>query len=182
MKKTKCFGLSGFRAEVRNKESLVTRLYSVSSWWWSVALGRKLQCGGLCSHCMKVWSVVVQRELNSLPECLLVCDLVVMEWRAVITGDHEGWFRYFSSYKVLLMWPLVSISLSSTRSQKMKHFFSKFNFISGRGQASLHIFAVLSPIWNIFFHLFSSPQPGKVPLTHPILGLQNPCKFRVPFR
>ncbi len=40
-----------------------------------------------CGHCMKVWSVVVQRELNSLLECLLIFNLVVMEWMAVITGD-----------------------------------------------------------------------------------------------
>jgi hypothetical protein len=25
-------------------------------------------------HCVKVWSVVVQRELSSLPLCLLVCN------------------------------------------------------------------------------------------------------------
>jgi hypothetical protein len=34
---------------------------------------------------MKVWSVVVQRELN----------LVVMEWTAAITGDHVGLFWDF---------------------------------------------------------------------------------------
>ncbi len=47
-------------------------------------------------HCMKVWSVVVQRELNSLPECLLICNLVVMEWMAAITGDCVGLFWDFS--------------------------------------------------------------------------------------
>jgi hypothetical protein len=26
------------------------------------------------AHCMKVWSVVVQKELKGLPECLLVCN------------------------------------------------------------------------------------------------------------
>ncbi len=36
---------------------------------------------------MKVWSVVVERELNSPPECLLICNLVVIEWTAEITGD-----------------------------------------------------------------------------------------------
>ncbi len=41
---------------------------------------------------MNVWSMVVQRELNSLPECLLVCNLVVMEWTAAITGDCMGYF------------------------------------------------------------------------------------------
>jgi hypothetical protein len=45
-----------------------------------------------CSQCMKFWSVVVQMELNSLPECLLVCNLVVMEWMAAITGDRVGLF------------------------------------------------------------------------------------------
>jgi hypothetical protein len=35
------------------------------------------------------------RELNSLPECLLVCNLVVMEWTAAITGDRMGLFRDF---------------------------------------------------------------------------------------
>jgi hypothetical protein len=40
--------------------------------------------------------VVVQRELSSLPECLLVCNLVVMEWTAIITGDQVGLFRDFS--------------------------------------------------------------------------------------
>ncbi len=41
---------------------------------------------------MKVWSAVVQKELNSLPECLLICNLVVMEWTAAITGDYVGYF------------------------------------------------------------------------------------------
>ncbi len=41
---------------------------------------------------MKVWSMVVQKELNSLPECLLICNLMVMEWTAAITGDYVGYF------------------------------------------------------------------------------------------
>jgi hypothetical protein len=45
---------------------------------------------------MKVWRVVVQSELNSLPECLLVCNLVIMEWMVAITGDRMGLFRDFS--------------------------------------------------------------------------------------
>ncbi len=40
--------------------------------------------------------MVVQRELNSLPECLLICNLVVMEWMAAITGDRVGLFWDFS--------------------------------------------------------------------------------------
>ncbi len=40
--------------------------------------------------------MVVQRELNSLPECLLVCNLVVMEWTATITGDLLGLFQDLS--------------------------------------------------------------------------------------
>jgi hypothetical protein len=44
---------------------------------------------------MKVWSMVVQRELNSLPECFLVCNLVVIEWMAAITGDCVGLFWDF---------------------------------------------------------------------------------------
>ncbi len=56
----------------------------------------------------KVWSVVVlllKRELNSLPLCLLVRNLVVycvvvllvvMEWMAAITGDCVGQFLDFS--------------------------------------------------------------------------------------
>ncbi len=55
-----------------------------------------------CGHCVKVWSVVVQRELNSLPECLLVCNLVVMERTAAITGDHMGLFRDFSPRRKIL--------------------------------------------------------------------------------
>jgi hypothetical protein len=47
-------------------------------------------------HCMKVWSIVVQRELNSLSECLLVCNLVVIEWMTAITGDCVGLFWDFS--------------------------------------------------------------------------------------
>jgi len=52
--------------------------------------------------CMKVWSMVVQRELNSLPEYLLVCNLVVMEWMAAITGDCMGLFRDFSLRRKIL--------------------------------------------------------------------------------
>jgi hypothetical protein len=44
---------------------------------------------------MKVWSVVVQRELNILLECLLVCNLVVVEWTATITVTAWGYFRIF---------------------------------------------------------------------------------------
>jgi hypothetical protein len=58
---------------------------------------------------MNVWSVVVlllKRQLNSLPWCLLVCNLVVycvvallvvMEWTAAITSDREGLFKGFFS-------------------------------------------------------------------------------------
>jgi hypothetical protein len=45
---------------------------------------------------MKVLSVAVQRELSSLPECLLVCNLVMMEQMAAITGDRVGLFQDFS--------------------------------------------------------------------------------------
>ncbi len=55
-----------------------------------------------CRHCMKVWSVVVQKEHNSLPECLLVCNLVAMEWTAAITGDHVGVFWDFSLRRKIL--------------------------------------------------------------------------------
>jgi hypothetical protein len=52
---------------------------------------------------MKVWSVVVvQRELSSLLECLLVCNLVVMEWTAAITGDCVGLFWDFSPRRKIL--------------------------------------------------------------------------------
>jgi hypothetical protein len=51
---------------------------------------------------MKVWSVVVQRELNSLPECLLVCNLVVIEWTAAITGDRMGLFQDLSPKRKIL--------------------------------------------------------------------------------
>jgi hypothetical protein len=51
---------------------------------------------------MKVWSMVVQRELNSLPECPLVYNLVVMEWTAAISGDCMGLFRDFSPWKKIL--------------------------------------------------------------------------------
>jgi hypothetical protein len=61
------FGLGGFQAEVKNKES-------------TKPLGESVEA---CGCCMKVWSVVVQRELN----------LVVMEWMAAITGDCVGFFR-----------------------------------------------------------------------------------------
>jgi hypothetical protein len=53
-------------------------------------------------HCMKVWGVVVQRELNSLPECLLVCNLVVKEWTATITGDRVRIFQDFSTWRKIL--------------------------------------------------------------------------------
>jgi hypothetical protein len=36
---------------------------------------------------MKVSSMGVQRDLNSLPECHLVCNLMVMEKTAAITGE-----------------------------------------------------------------------------------------------
>jgi hypothetical protein len=51
---------------------------------------------------MKVWSMVVQRELNSLLECILVCNLVAMELTAAITGDHVGLFRDFSPRRKIL--------------------------------------------------------------------------------
>ncbi len=40
--------------------------------------------------------MVVQRELNSLPECLLACNLMVIEWTTAITGDCMGLFWDFS--------------------------------------------------------------------------------------
>jgi hypothetical protein len=49
---------------------------------------------------MKVWSVVVlllKMELKSLPGCLLVCNLVVMEWTA---GDSVGLFRDFQDFSL----------------------------------------------------------------------------------
>ncbi len=51
---------------------------------------------------MKVWSTVVQRELNSKPLCLLVCNLVAMEWTAAITGDCVGLFWDFSLRRKIL--------------------------------------------------------------------------------
>jgi len=51
---------------------------------------------------MKVWSVLVLRQLNTLLECLLVCNLVVMEWTAAITGDSVGLFRDFSPRRKIL--------------------------------------------------------------------------------
>jgi hypothetical protein len=57
---------------------------------------------------MHVWSVVVlllKRQLNSMPWCLLVCNLVVycvvvlfvvMERTVAITGDPVGLFQDFS--------------------------------------------------------------------------------------
>jgi hypothetical protein len=51
---------------------------------------------------MKVWGMVVQGELNSLQECLLVCNLVVMWWAAAITGDHVGLFQNFSLRRKIL--------------------------------------------------------------------------------
>jgi hypothetical protein len=50
--------------------------------------GGKLQCKA-SNQCMKVhWSMVVKSELSSLSECLLVCNLVVREQMAAITGDN----------------------------------------------------------------------------------------------
>jgi hypothetical protein len=51
---------------------------------------------------MKVWSMVIKRELNSLLECLLVCNLVAMEWTAAITGDCMGLFQDFSLRRKIL--------------------------------------------------------------------------------
>jgi hypothetical protein len=45
---------------------------------------------------MKGWRMVFQRELRSLPEYLLVCNLVVMVWTATITDDRLGLFQDFS--------------------------------------------------------------------------------------
>ena len=43
--------------------------------------------------------LLFKRELNSLPWCLLVCNLVVllavMEWTAANTGDRVGLFLVF---------------------------------------------------------------------------------------
>jgi hypothetical protein len=44
---------------------------------------------------MKVWSMVVQRELNCLPECLVVCNLVVTEWMAALLVTVWGYFWIF---------------------------------------------------------------------------------------
>jgi hypothetical protein len=54
--------------------------------------------------------MVVQRELNSLPECLLVCNLVVMEWTAAITGDLVGLFPDF-----LVECPLINATLINSQ-------------------------------------------------------------------
>ncbi len=53
-------------------------------------------------HCMKVWTMGVQRELNCQTECLLVCNLVVMECMATISGDHVGLFWDFSLRRKIL--------------------------------------------------------------------------------
>ena len=55
-----------------------------------------------CDHSMKVWGRVGQGELNSLPECLLICNLVMMWWTAAITGDHVGLFWDFSPRRKIL--------------------------------------------------------------------------------
>ena len=46
--------------------------------------------------------MVVQSELNSLPECLLVCNLVVMESTAAISDDRVGLFQDFSLKRKIL--------------------------------------------------------------------------------
>jgi hypothetical protein len=43
--------------------------------------------------------MAVQRELKSMPECLLVCNLVVMEWTAAITGERVGLYQDFFAEK-----------------------------------------------------------------------------------
>jgi hypothetical protein len=53
-------------------------------------------------HCMKVSSIGVQRDLNSLPECHLVCNLMVMEKTAAITDDRMGLFQDFSLRRKIL--------------------------------------------------------------------------------
>ncbi len=85
------FCLRGFQAEVQNTESLIKRLFSVHNWWWSV----EIYSAEACSHCMRVWSVMVQRELNSLPKCLLVCNLMVMEWTVPLLVTIWGYLGVF---------------------------------------------------------------------------------------
>ncbi len=46
--------------------------------------------------------MVVQRELNSLQECHLICNLVVMEWMAAISGDCANTFLDFSLRRKIL--------------------------------------------------------------------------------
>jgi hypothetical protein len=67
-----------------------------------VVRGKNYSVEAWC-HCKKVWCMAVllsKRELNSLPWCLLVCNLVVLlvaiEWTATITGDCVGFFLDFS--------------------------------------------------------------------------------------
>ncbi len=46
--------------------------------------------------------MVVERELNSLPEYLLVCNLVVIKWTAAVTGTCMGLFRDLSPRRKIL--------------------------------------------------------------------------------
>ncbi len=66
------------------------------------ATGEKLQCGGLQPLYEGLECDGSEGELNSLPECLLFSNLVVIEWMAAITGDHMGLSRDFSPTRKIL--------------------------------------------------------------------------------
>ncbi len=67
------FWLGWSQTEVHNEESLI-RLSTVSDEQWPTGhWGENYSAEAWC-HCVKVWSVVVQRELSSLPYCFLICN------------------------------------------------------------------------------------------------------------
>jgi len=78
----------------------IAKFAKLSSCLWERPLVGKLQYRGLqpLYEGLERGGSSVQRELNSLPECLLVCNLVVMEWMAAITGDCVGYFRIFGIF------------------------------------------------------------------------------------
>jgi hypothetical protein len=98
------FWFNGFWTEAQNKESPIEgcTLSTIGDDQWPVRPLGKNYSAEAWGHCMKVWSMLVQRELNNLPECLLVCNLVVMEWTAAITDDHVGLLRDFSLRRKIL--------------------------------------------------------------------------------
>jgi hypothetical protein len=74
-------------------------LSAVGDQWPARPLGENYSAEAW-GHCMKVWCVVVlqlKMELKSLPGCLLVCNLVVMEWTA---GDSVRLFRDFQDFSL----------------------------------------------------------------------------------